>query len=100
MSRRITQIIAEVAERHDMAPDEVTGPMRWKRQCRARYEAMWLARQVKGKDGKPLYSLPEIGRVFGRDHTAVINALRRYEEQSGRIKPLHQWKQSKLARAA
>ena len=100
MSRRIYQIIAEVAERHDMAPAEIIGPMRWKRHCRARYEAMWLARQVMGRDGKPLYSLPEIGRVFRRDHTTVINALKRYEEQSGSLKPLHEWKNSKLARAA
>lgn len=94
MSRRITQIIAEVAERHEMTPAEITGPWRWKRHCRARYEAMWLARQVMGKDGKPLYSLPEIGRVFRRDHTTVINALRRHEEQSGIIKPLRDWRRA------
>lgn len=94
MSRRITQIIAEVAERHDMAPAEIVGPMRWKRHCRARYEAMWLARQEVGRDGKQLYSMAEIGRVFGRDHTTVMNSLRRHEEQSGIIKPLRDWKRA------
>lgn len=91
MSRRIVQIIAEVAARHDLRPEEITGPERWKRNCRARYEAMWLARQAVGRDGKPLYSLPQIGRFFNRDHTTVLNALRRHEEQSGIIKPVALW---------
>ena len=85
MSRQIDRIVRDVAERHGLLPYDLTGPAQWKRECRARFEAMWLARQIIGRDGKPLYSLPQIGRHFNRDHTSVLNALRRYEERSGRM---------------
>jgi chromosomal replication initiator protein len=77
--RIISQIISETAERHGYSVKEMTGPARYASLCRARFEAMWLAYQVKRPDGTRLYSLPQIGRAFGRDHTTVINAIRRHE---------------------
>ena len=67
------EIIAEVAESHGLTPAHLESPVRTKRLSVARQEAMWACRQVKGKDGKPRYSYPFIGRLFGgRDHTTVL----------------------------
>jgi len=40
----------------------------------ARHDLMWRLKQ----DG---YSLPEIGRVIGLDHTSVLNAVRVHEKR-------------------
>lgn len=40
----------------------------------ARHDLMWRLKQ----DG---YSLPEIGRVIGLDHTSVLNAIRVHEKR-------------------
>jgi len=77
--RVIDQIIRETAERHGYSVNELKSPARYASLCRARFEAMWLAHQVRRPDGTRLYSLPQIGRAFGRDHTTVINAIRRHE---------------------
>lgn len=39
----------------------------------ARHEAIYRMRE-KG------FSLPQIGRVFGRDHTSILNSIRRAEQ--------------------
>jgi chromosomal replication initiator protein len=71
--RSAREIIAEVAEGYGLTSEHLVGPDRTKRVSQARQEAMWACRQVKGKDGKPRYSYPFIGRLFGgRDHTTVL----------------------------
>jgi chromosomal replication initiator protein len=71
--RSAREIIAEVAEAHGFTPADLASPVRTKQLSAARQEAMWACRQVKGKDGKPRYSYPFIGRLFGgRDHTTVL----------------------------
>jgi hypothetical protein len=45
--------------------------------CGARFEAMYRVRtEIKIAGSEP--SLPQIGKWFGRDHTTVLHALRRY----------------------
>lgn len=73
------RIVREVAERHGLRPHDLTGPHRWKSYVAARFEAIWLIYQERWPDGRRVYSLPQIGRHFNRDHTSVLNAIRRYE---------------------
>lgn len=81
-ARRIRAIAEEVAARHGYEVKDLIGPSRYKRLCAARFEAMWLARRERRADGLYLYSMPQIGRFFGgRDHTTVLNAIRRHEER-------------------
>lgn len=79
-------IATEVASRHGLLLREITGPDRHKSVCNARFEAMHLIYQERWPDGRRVYSLPQIGKFFNRDHTTVLNALKRYRERSGTLK--------------
>lgn len=67
-------IIAEVAECHGLAVDDMTGTARTRDIVAARWEAMARIRTEFGD------TLPMIGRLFNRDHTTVVHGLKRYEE--------------------
>jgi hypothetical protein len=45
----------------------------------ARFDAMRRLRSITRLDGKPRFSLPQIGAVLGMHHTTVLNGLRRIE---------------------
>lgn len=77
--RLIDEITREVASRHGVFVGEMLGKSKNAQICRARFEAMWLAYQQRRPDGSRLYSMPFIGRCFGRDHTSVLHAIRRHE---------------------
>ncbi len=79
------EIVEEVAARHNLNPRDLTGPMRFKSIVRARFEAMWLIYEERHPDGRRVYSLPQVGAYFNRDHTTVLYALRRYEQRTGRM---------------
>ncbi|MFN8160392.1 MAG: chromosomal replication initiator protein DnaA [Solirubrobacterales bacterium] len=67
-------ILAAVAARFALNRAELIGPGRSRTEVRARGIAAYLIRQ-----STPL-SLPQIGRLFGgRDHSTVLNAIRRVE---------------------
>ncbi len=69
-------MVAEVAEKYEVTPEDLKGPSRRSEFIAARQEAMWRARNELGK------SLPYIGRYFGdRDHTTVIHACRRHAQR-------------------
>ena len=73
------QIINEVADKHGMCSCELKGKRRDAATSGARFEAMHRLRNetVAGKK-----SLTWIGRQFGnRDHSAVIHAIKRHEQQ-------------------
>jgi chromosomal replication initiation ATPase DnaA len=65
-------IIAQVCDRHGVAVEEVMGRSRFKRVCTARKEAYAMLREER-------LSYPTIGRMFGRDHTTVVDGVQRYE---------------------
>jgi len=67
------QITEEVAARHQVKWDEITGSNRERRVSWARHEAMALI-YAEGK-----LSTTQIGDRFGRDHTTVIYATRAYK---------------------
>jgi chromosomal replication initiation ATPase DnaA len=64
-------IIAQVCDRHGVAVDEVMGRSRYKRICLARKEAYAMLREEK-------LSFPTIARMFGRDHTTVVDGVQRH----------------------
>lgn len=70
----VRDIIRSVEFRHGLTPGEITGARRNTKVVRARHEAMWIAKELH-----PHLSFPAIGRIFNRDHTTVLHALRKYE---------------------
>ncbi len=63
-------LVSAVSDLSGMEPHEI-----WKDrqapQFKGRAIVMWILHENKN------YSLPQIGAVFGRDHTSVLNAVRR-----------------------
>lgn len=62
-----------VTEHYGLKLSQLAGRTSERRTVLARHTAMWIMRQLL-----PL-SLPEIGEVFGRDHTTVLHAIRKIE---------------------
>lgn len=77
----IRDIIAEVADKHGLTPDDITGRSRVHKIIHARHEVMWTARQVKLADGRPRYSFPMIGRLMKRDHSTIVNGVTRHAQR-------------------
>ncbi|HXV06251.1 MAG TPA: chromosomal replication initiator protein DnaA [Solirubrobacterales bacterium] len=68
------QIRRCVCDTFGVSPEELAGASRSARPLRARQVAMLLTRELTD------LSLPEIGRLYGgRDHSTVLNSLRRAE---------------------
>jgi chromosomal replication initiation ATPase DnaA len=77
---RRTMKIREICERRGVALKDVMGRSRFKNVCLARKEAYVMLRG----EGM-LY--PAIAKIFGRDHTTVIDGVRRYRNEQGIIQP-------------
>lgn len=78
--RRVTidEIQKRVAEHFNIRLGEMTSDCRARVVARPRQVAMYLARQLTTR------SLPQIGRKFGgRDHTTVMQAVRKIEQLKG-----------------
>jgi hypothetical protein len=73
----IRSIIAATAERHGLTYNDIRAFSRSVRLVAARFEAMYEAAV------QTQHSLVAIGHAFGRDHTTVINAIRRHCERNG-----------------
>lgn len=74
------EIIADVAHKHGLRPSDLKEKTQAHHIAHARQEAMWRLRQVKKRDGAPLFSYPRVARFFGDfDHTTAIHACRSYE---------------------
>jgi chromosomal replication initiation ATPase DnaA len=66
--------LAAFAAAHDLTLNDLFCDSRERRITSVRQAAYALTKTLR-----PLYSLPEIGRVFGgRDHTTIIHGLRRH----------------------
>ena len=67
-----------VSEKTGVPVQAILGRERIANIAAARHEAVWRVHQVTR------WSLPRVGRFFGdRDHTTVLNSLRRMEERAG-----------------
>jgi len=74
----VEEIQQQVAERFGISRAELIGGSRAATPLRARHVAIYLTREMTD------LSLPQIGRLYGgRDHTTVLNSLRRVEASLG-----------------
>jgi chromosomal replication initiator protein len=73
-SRPIKHVQQVVAAYFGLSMSEMLGPNRTLRIVRPRQIAMFLAKT------EGLHSFPEIGKVFGRDHTTILHAVRTIQE--------------------
>lgn len=71
----VAQIVKRVAAAFGVPEKELLGPSRLRRVMVPRQVAMYLARELSG------LSLPRLGSAFGRDHSTVLHACRRVEEE-------------------
>lgn len=74
----VEEIQQQVAERFGISRAELIGSSRATTPLRARQVAIYLTRELTD------LSLPQIGRLYGgRDHTTVLNSLRRIDAKLG-----------------
>jgi chromosomal replication initiator protein len=74
----VEEIQQQVAERFGISRAELIGTSRAATPLRARQVAIYLTREMTD------LSLPQIGRLYGgRDHSTVLNSLRRVEARLG-----------------
>lgn len=74
LPRTAAFIVQDVAERHGLTVEDLTGPARYRHIAWPRQEAMWLMRQHT-----PM-STTNIGRrLGGRDHKTVVEGINRYK---------------------
>mgnify|MGYP006170817331 CR=1 FL=1 len=66
-------IVREVAQRAGLSVSDIYGPETARKYSRPRQTAMYLAHKRGG------YSLSHIGRIMGRNHTTVMDAVRKVE---------------------
>lgn len=76
VSSEIIEIIARTAADFGVTTGAIVGGDRSKRATDARYAAIHAVRVAR-----PTYSLLRLGRIFDKDHTAILNAFRRMEER-------------------
>lgn len=72
------EIIKEVAAAHSLVVSDITGTSRLKPIVEARFDAIYRVATER-----PELSLSAIGRIFCRDHTTMLHALRIHAERNG-----------------
>lgn len=79
--KRLTMadIIQRVAEKHRVTVAQILSDSRCQRITQPRQEAMWHC------VNEDRWSLPQIGRAFGRDHTTVLHGKRAHEKRMGAL---------------
>ena len=77
---RVALAIGLAARAHGVSVREILGRRRTRKVSFARFEAMARIRALNFNGRTP--SLPQIGAWLGRDHTSVLNGLRRHAELS------------------
>jgi len=78
MMRPAMAIVCEVAEAHGLTPRDLLGRSRMRPITRARMTAYAEIRDRLG------YSYPEIGMIFGRDHTTILHGVRQARKREER----------------
>lgn len=72
----VSVIVKRVAAAFGVSESDLRGTSRLRGVMRARQVAMYLARELTG------LSLPRLGTAFGRDHTTVLHACRKVEDDT------------------
>lgn len=81
--RGLLEYVAASARRDNATIYEVLGRSRLPRVCHARH-AIWYALRHRG-EGRLSY--PDIGALFGRDHSTVISGVQAYERWLAKPRP-------------
>lgn len=68
----VRSIIAQVEREHGLPIGSIISPTRKAPVVKARFEAI-----VRAREARPDLSLPALGRIFRRDHTSILSALRK-----------------------
>ena len=76
-------ILAQTAAEHGLPLAAMLQKSRSPDRVAARFDAMRRLRAVTRGDGRPRFSLPQIGALLGVHHTSVLNGLRRM----GQVEP-------------
>lgn len=71
----LSSVLAEVAERYGVPVPTLLGPAKDKKTADIRHEAIWEIRR------RTTLSLPAIGKRFARDHTTILNSVRRHTKR-------------------
>ena len=66
-------VIDAIAVKHGMTAADIRGPDRRHKFVIARHEAMAAVKQAK-----PDMSYPQMGRLFNRDHSTVLYAVKKH----------------------
>jgi len=73
--KSMADIIADVSKRTGVPVHDIKGPSRFRSIVRARHMFMTEAYET----GR--FSLPQIGRFLGRDHTTVLHGIRQHKSR-------------------
>lgn len=73
----VKAIIAEVALKHGFAVEDILGRSRVKGLIVARHEAIHEVAKAR-----PSMSLPQLGRIFNRDHSTILSALNKFRDRA------------------
>lgn len=76
-AEQVAAIVADVARETGVDAADIIGRARARKVARARHEAM---RRIR--DRFPVLTLPDIGALFGRHHTTVLDAIRKESENA------------------
>ena len=81
LPRRVRNAIVKAATNHEVSVAEIMGRSRLRHVATARFAAMRAIRELSYPPGvpersTPFYSFPRIAKIFDRDHTTVVYAIR------------------------
>ena len=77
-SRHLLPLAKEVCASRGVLLHELLGATRSRSVVRARHELWWRVRHHPDR----CYSLPEIGRLFGKDHTTILAGIEAHARRS------------------
>lgn len=87
LSRKtLNAALAVAAATYECAPEAILSATRVRHIAHARAYAMWLLRQPRLANDEHTYSLPDIGRCFGRHHTTVLKAAMAHEGRMNELR--------------
>lgn len=72
---RVRGVVSRIAHEHGCSVDDLYGTSRYATIVRARHHAIAVLRWSTS------LSLPDIGRIFNRDHTPILAGIRKYEDE-------------------
>ena len=79
----LRQLAREVGARQGLSPEDILSRSRDRSIAHARQEVIWRLYSARHPDGARRFSMPQIGRYLGQDHTTILHAIRAHEKRMG-----------------